>query len=257
MEREVAGISARGLPLLWRQRLEAVSKTAEDPVEAGSLRVFRLPMGGWLCRFAAGSLLIDGAGADLAPWLWGGAGFQVLTQPMDMTRRNDQLLVRMYTADPPRHVFTHIAFHLPAVSMSVMPLVELGKSYGSPAGARIHTLGRAKADGSVPYSCSYRIEIPDGPCLLVVGPNLRADEAEAGGVDLAIVSPRNAELAAIVTKVAPALAIVDDAFVGPSHPTLPRVTLRDVFALQQALLPAPSVVLAPGESWTVQRKEKK
>lgn len=256
MQREAAGISARGLPLLWRQRLESLSKAAEDPVPAGSLRMFRLPMGGWLCRFANGGFQVDGAGDNLAEWTWGGTSFAVLTQPLDMVRRNDQLLVRMYLAEPPRHVFTHIAFHLPVVPMQTMPLVELGKSYGHPTGVSIHVLGKAKEDGSVPWSCSYRIEIPDGPSLLLAGPHLVADDVAADCADAVLLSPRNPNSVAIVRKVAPSIVLIDDVFTCQTHPTLPRVTLANAHALQKELSGAASVLLAPGESWTVKVKQK-
>jgi hypothetical protein len=256
MFREADGIAARGLPLLWAQRLASVSKNAEDAVPAGKLRLFQLPMGGWLCRFANASFLVDAAGAHLENLLWGGAGFCVLTEPLAITRRNDQLLLRMFMAEPPRHVFMHIAFHLPVVPMATMPLVELGKSYGSPTGARIHALGKAQADGSVPWSCSYRIEIPGGPQLLLVSATAKAAEFDVQGVDVAIVSPRNPELLEIVKKVAPAVVFLDESFLVHAHPTLARVTLRDLHAIQQAIVPVPSVLLAPGESWTIESKNK-
>lgn len=256
MGREVAGLQARGLPWFWRDRLQAVSKAAEDPVPEGSVRVFRLPMGGWLVRSPLRNYAVDPAGADLEKLLWGGIEFCVLTQPMDMVRRNDQLLLRMYFAEPPRTVLTHLAFHLPVVPMETMALVEPGKSYPSDTGARIDVLGHKRGDGSVPWSCSYRIGTPKGPTLLFVGPNLLAAEVEAGGVDLAIVSPRNPELLDILRKVGPELVMIDDAFTCQSHPTQPRVTLRDVHAIQQEIRPLRSVVLGPGEAWTVTRNGK-
>ena len=71
------------------------------------------------------------------------------------------------------------------------------------------------------------------------------------GTSIAIVSPRNPELVAIVRKVAPALLMLDDAFTCEAYTTQPRLTLRELFLLQQELRPVPSVLLAPGESWTV------
>ena len=254
MTREVAGLHARGLPRLWRERLVAVSREAEDPVPEGAARVFRLPMGGWLVRSAQRNFAIDPAGADLEKLVWGGIEFCVLTQPLDLTRRNDQLLVRMYAAEPPRPVLTHIRFHLPLIPMDLMPLVEPGEIWGSATGARVTGLGHKRGDGAVPWSYSYRIELPQGPTLLVVGPSLLPAEVDAGAVDLAIVSPRNPDLLAIVQKVAPALVTIDDAFTCSSHPTQPRLSLRELFALQQELRPVPSVLLAPGESWTVRAK---
>lgn len=251
MSREIAGLSARGLPWLWRRRLEMLSKDAADPVAEGAARVYRLPMGGWLVRSATSNYVVDGAGADLAEYLWGGLGFAVLTQPLDMVRRNDQMLLRMYFAEPPRTVLTHIAFHLPMVPMETMSLVEPGKSYPTSTGAQIRTLGSALDDGKVTWSCSYCIEMAKGPRLLFVGPNLKANEADLTDVDLAIASPRNPELVEIVRRVKPRLVMIDDAFTVQSHPAQERVTLRELHAIQQELRPLHSVLLAPGESWTV------
>lgn len=251
MNREVAGFTARGLPSWWRARLLSVSRNAEDDVPAGAVRMFRLPTGGWLFRSAKGNFLVDPAGADIPEALWGGAQFCVLTQPLDMTRRHDQLLVRMFAAEPPRPVYTHIAFHLPTVGMDKMPLAELGKSYGAASGMQVHTLGEAQADGQVPWSCSYRIDVPGGPRVLLAGPTLRAKEAVGAAIDVMVASPRNPELLAIVVAAKPRLVVVDDSFECQSLPQLDRLTLRQLHAVQQQLRPTPSLILAPGESWTV------
>lgn len=251
MTREVAGIMARGLPWWWRQRLQSLSKNAEDDVPVGSVRIFRLPVGGWLFRTPRGGFLVDAAGPDLAEFLWGGTDFCVLTQPMDLTRRADQLLLRMLMADPPKPVVTHIAFHLPILTMDQIPLVEQGRTYPVPSGAKIEVLGKPMADGSVSYSCSYRIELPSGPTIMLVGMNLRVDDAPVGPVDVMLLSPNNDEGLGIVQKVQPKLVIADDPFVCHSHAALPRTELRQLMAGQANLLPTPSVLLAPGESWTV------
>jgi hypothetical protein len=154
-------------------------------------------------------------------------------------------------------VFTHIAYHLPVVPMEVMPLVEPGKSYGTPLGCNVHAMGAKRPDGKVAYSSGYRIDIPGGPKIALVGPNLVPGDFEAGGIDVAIVSPRNPDLVAVVAKLAPSLVLVDDVFTCQSHATTTRVTLRDAHAIQQTILPVPSLVLAPGESWTVMAKPRK
>jgi hypothetical protein len=177
--------------------------------------------------------------------------FCILTQPMDLTRRNDQLLLRMFSAEPPRPVFTHIAFHLPIVPMDRMPLCAPGKTYGQKSGTQIHVLGKKLPDGSVTWSGSYRVEVANGPSVMLVGLNLLVEEVEARPVDVLILSPRNPEAVAIVRRVNPRLVVIDEAFVCQSHPKLARVTLRDLHALQRALQPANSILLAPGESWTV------
>lgn len=256
MQREVAGIQATGLAAFWRRRLESVSKNAEDVVPNGSMRLFRLPMGGWLVRMPCGGFVIDPAGADVAEWLWGGCDFCVLTQPLDITRRNDQLLVRMLQAKPPRPVFTHVAFHLPIVSMNDMPLFEPGQSFTVADGADVMALGKKEADGSVRWSCSYVVTAPAGPKLLMAGQNLTATEADVPDVDVLILSPRNPEGLQIVEKLAPRLVVLDEPFQAAAFPNQRRVALRDLHAQQKALQRWPSLVLAPGESWDVTRTAK-
>lgn len=252
MQREVAGMERKGLPSWWHERLAAISKHAEDPVANGTVRLFRLPMGGWLVRMTQGGFLIDAAGAGVAEYLWGGAQFCILTQPLDMARRNDQLLLRMLQTKPPRPVFMHIAFHLPVVSMADVPLFEPGQKFAPTAGVEVRALGSKLADGSVAWSCSYVVAVPAGPHLLVVGPDLAPDEvADVGPIDAMILSPRNLEAPAIVKKVAPRIVFIDDAFLPAAYPDQKRMSLRILHSLQGVLRPQPSLILAPGECWDV------
>lgn len=254
MNREVAGLHARGLPWLWRNRLQALSKAAEDPVPEGKARLFRIPMGGWLVRSATRNFAVDPAGADVPEFLWGAVDFCALTQPLDMTRRNDQLLVRMYLNEPPRTVLTHVAFHLPLIPMETMALVEPGKSYPNAAGGRIDALGAPPQENKVAWSCSWRIDVPKGPKLLFVGPNLTAADVADEPVDVAVVCPFAPDLLAVVQKARPALVVLDDTFLPESRPDRPRLSFADLCTLQKALAPTPSVLLAPGESWTVESR---
>ena len=251
MSREVAGIAGRGLPSWWQLQLESVAKNAADPVEASALRVFKLPMGGWLFRSQQKTFAVDAAGADLAQRLGGGIDFCVLTTPMDLVRRNDQLLVRMFFAKPPRPMITHIAFHLPAVPMDKMTLAVPGQHYELSPGVTVQALGKALADGSVTWSCSYRIHLPGGPTVLLVGSNLHAAEVDATPIDVMVLSPRNPEALEIVRKIKPAVVLLDEAFACQSRPDTARIQLRSFLAMQTELLPTPTVLLAPGESWTV------
>lgn len=251
MQREVAGLCARGLPSWWQQRLLSVSKTAVDQVANGSVRLFRLPMGGWLVRTPIGGFLIDAAGPNVADLLWGGAQFCILTEPLDMTKRNDQLLIRMLQAVPARPIFTHIAFHLPQISMEKVPLFEPGQSFTPSGGPEVTALGKKQADGSVTWSCSYVVAMPNGPKLLVVAPNLLADEVNVANVDALVLSPRNPEALKIVAKMKPGLVVIDETFCPEAYPNQPRARLVDLFALQKALGSQRSVLLAPGESWDV------
>jgi hypothetical protein len=241
MDREVGGICARGLPQWWFDRLRAVSKEAEDPVPEGAARLFRLPMGGWLVRSATRNFAIDPVGPQLGNLLWGGLEFCLLTTPLDVTRRNDQLLVGMLGAEPPRPVFTHIAFHLPAVPMDRIPLFAPGKTFGQGSGALVHLLGKVRDDGKVAYDCSYLVELAKGPRVLVMGMNLTAADVPDTAVDVVIASPRNMEIVAILAKLKPTVVLFDEAFGCQTLPNVTRVTLKDLHSLQQALLPPQSL----------------
>lgn len=252
MVREVAGLAGRGLFRWMRERMHAVSKQGEDAVPAGSLRLFRLPAGGWLVRTNRRNLLIDPAGPDVQQWLWGGAELCLLTQPLSMTRRNDELLLRMFTAKPVRPVLSHIVFHMPMVAMEKMPLMTLGESIGDDADLAIHALGAPMPDGSVPYDCSYRVQIAGCPELLIAGPTLKATSVdETWDIGVMIVSARNRAVIQLVRKVEPELVLFDDAFLPQEHAQTPRVRLQNLHTLQRMLLPTKSLLLTPGESWAV------
>ncbi|MBM4060823.1 MAG: hypothetical protein FJ265_06975 [Planctomycetes bacterium] len=251
MLREVAGMQARGLPHWWAGRLTAVSAAAAEPIPNGTVRLFRVPMGGWLVGTPTGGFGVDLAGSDLAENLWGRTEFCVLTRPLDITFRNDQLLLRMMTNKPPRAVLTHIAFHLPVVQMADMPLVEPGTTFGPPAGVSLHALGSKTKDGKVPWSCSYRMSVPNGPRLMWVGPTLQPAEVGTEPVDAMVASPRNPALLEIVRRVAPGLVVLDDAFLCSGAPGVQRISLRDLYQLQKAMQPQRSLLLAPGEGWDI------
>ncbi|MCR9244511.1 MAG: hypothetical protein NXI31_05725 [bacterium] len=255
MAREVAGIRARGLPFWWETRLRALSKAAEDPVPEGTARLFRLPMGGWLVATPQGGFAIDAAGPDLANWIWGRTAFCLLTQPLDITRRNDQLLVRMLTGKVKRPVLSHVAFHLPVIKMRDMPLVQPGKEVATIDDMRIIALGEKIAEDSVIASCGYRIEIKNGPRMLVVAPGTRPTEIGDEPVDVLILSPRNPQVPAIIAQAKPGLVVLDDAFLCESLPGFARANLNTMHKIQKALQPVPSLLLAPGESWDIQRRQ--
>lgn len=250
MKREVAGLSARGLPWWWRDRLFAVSKQGEDPVPEGAVRLFKLPMGGWLVRTAKDNLVVDPAGSDVREWLWGGAQHCVLTRPLDMTRRNDQLLMAMFASEPRRTVLSHIVFHLPVVSMADMPVVRPGETYAGGT-LTVEPLGETDEQGRVSYDCSYRIVVEGAPPILLVTPSLKPEQVPEGKVGVVIATARNPRLPEIVGRVDPEMVLFDEAFRCSWHAQTPRVTLRNLHAIQRALLPHRSVVLAPGESWQV------
>lgn len=252
MNRESLGIDRTGLPSFWNLQLDAVAVAADRQPPPGSARLFRVPQCGWLVRGASHSFLVDAAGAGLEDRLWGGAGLVLVTEPLDMTRRNDQLLVRVAASETERRFLTHIAFHLPVVPMGEMPLVLPQESYGEPGGIRVRTLGRVRADGQVPFALGYDVELPGGPRLLIVSAATQPEEIPADVVyDAMILSPRNPLAVAVARRAAARVVLIDDGFLCARLPNVRRTTLRELHALQKAVLPNPSVLLAPGESWEI------
>lgn len=249
MLREVAGIESTGVPWLWNAALVQLSGRAEAAPPERSMRIFRLPMGGWLVRTNLKNFAIDPADNDIAGRLWGGMEFVLVTQPLDMTRRNDQLLLRMAADKPPRPFLTHIVFPLPVIPMADISVVEPGKSYGQATGTQVTALGTAAPDGSVPYSLAYRVDLPGGCKLLVVGPSTEVVDLPGEPVTAMILSARNPHAADIARHVSCKLILIDDQFLPQTYPGVRRVRLSDVFSLQQAILPKPSILLAPGEYW--------
>lgn len=251
MQREVGGIAATGLPYYWLEETKRLSERAEAMPANGRARLFRLPMGGWLVRSQTRNFAIDPAGPDLARYLWGGMEFALITQPLDLTRRSDQLLIRMAADKPPRPFLTHIVFHLPLVSMNDIQPVTPGKSYGQSNGMEVRALGKPEADGRVQAAIGYRVAMPNSVSLLVAGPQFRLQDLPEEPSSAVLLSPRNPDAAAIAHAAKTDLIVIDDSFLPQTFPGIRRVRLQDLHDLQKAVLPKPSVLLGPGESWDI------
>ncbi len=251
MNREVLGLERYGLPWFWASQLRKISDAATEPPAAGSVRLFRLPTGGWLLRGNEHSLLVDPSMANVEDFLWGATNLVLLTEPLDMTRRNDQLLLRMIASKENRRFLTHIAFHIPIVSMRDMPLVTPQTTMGKEGGLVLRAGGRKLADGSVPATMGYEVMFPGGPRIVFVDALARPEEVSEKGCDALVLSPRNPKALEIVEAADPKLVILDETFRCSTLPNLGRLDLDSLHRLQQALLPRPSLILAPGESWSV------
>ena len=81
---------------------------------------------------------------------------------------------------------------------------------------------------------------------------LTVEDVEEEPVGVMIASSRNRGVVDIAKKLKPGIILFDDGFLPDTSVPLPRVTLNHLHQLQRALLPLKSVVLAPGESWTVE-----
>ncbi|MEY4673228.1 MAG: hypothetical protein RL148_1012 [Planctomycetota bacterium] len=252
MTREVAGLTAEGFLSYCYQVLAQVARAAEAEPPAGGIRLFRLPFGGWLVRSKQANFVVDAAGPDLAHWLWGGMEFCILTQPLDMVRRNDQMILRMHAGKPPRPCLMHIAVHLPVVSMTDLVLVEPGEVYGQDSGIQVKALGHKAPDGGVPWSLGYRIELVGGVRLMVVGPTLATAEVPTEGCDVLVLSLRNPNALEIARAARPRQVVFDDLFLPQVFPAARRLRLTDAHEFQAQVQPVRSWVLAPGESVEVQ-----
>jgi hypothetical protein len=248
MRREAEGFLVDGLPWFWNEVLADVGRRVAGPPPERGFRIFRLPQGGWLVRSAVANFGIDVAGYDLEKHVWGALDFVLLTSPLDVGKRNDQVLVRAGSAK--RLICTHIALHLPGVDASRMELVKPGNSYDV-HGLKVQAIGRTDPEGRVTTTLAYLVTWPDGTRLLHSGQSLRVEDAPAPPpCDLLLVSAMHPQAAALAQKLAPRLAALDDVLqcvVGRD----PRRSLRDAYELQTQMRPVPTLLLAPGDAWDV------
>jgi hypothetical protein len=252
MRREAMGMTASGLPFFWHYEQAEVRRELDRPPPERGFRLYRLGQRGWLVRSKAATFAIDPAGFGMEQLFWNQLDFALLTSPRDFTTRNDQLLLRMLHTKRP--VFTHLAFHLPTIDAMDIPLAEPGKAH--PRGElEVTPLALRREDGTVGVGAGYRVRWPDGVELLVSGRFLdqeTLDAARAGTArppDALILSAAHGGAAALGQRVAAGLTVLDDVLQGEVLPVAgSRVKLEDALDLQAALVPRPSLLLAPGES---------
>lgn len=252
MNRECAGIAATGLPFFWDYALEDLARRVAAP-EPG-YRIHRLPQGGWLVRSSAADFAIDAAGYEVDRTLVDHLDFVLCTAPLDTTKRNDQLALRMTAASPPRPFMTHISFHLPGVAADKLPLVVPERAY-EPNGLHVRVLGSVDAEGLVSARVGYQVSWPDGPVIVVSGSGLLEEKVDTSRpVDLLLLSARHPNALAVAARIGARLTVLDDVLGCASVPgAAGRVTLADAHRLQEEMRPLRSIVLGPGESIAVPR----
>ncbi len=255
MAREVTAAEQFGIPSFWDIAARTTAKAAAEPALPGTYQVYRLPQNGWLVRGQHLGFMVDPAAARAAALYWGATDFVLLSEPLDMARRNDPLLMRMVDAKPQRPFFAHIAFHLPRLLMADMPLVTPGDSRLQSDGGMVHALGEQRPDGKVPFALGYQVDLPGKIKIVFAGAALRVEDLrpDAKGCQCLILTARNAESIAIAQAVEPRLVLIDGAFECHQLPDVDRVDLRMAHTMQKVLLPTPSLLLAPGESWEIAR----
>lgn len=253
MSRESSGACRRGLPAYWLlATMDMVQRVKDDPPASG-FRLFRLPQGGWFVRSAQANFAIDPAGPELATRLGPGCDFVLLTQPLNDTKRSDQLLVRLLAMERPRPVFTHVQLPMPGVPGERLRPIELGARYEI-AGIAIEALGSSADPSRVPLSASYVLTWPDGTRLVVGSPQLVEESVPRDRpVNALILSAYHPYFKAVGIRLDAGVTILDQVFecsavVGASTS---RVSLETAWDLQKALGEKPSLLIGPGESWDI------
>ncbi len=247
MNREVLGATSTGLPYFWNHALAAIGRELQKPAPERGARIWRLPQGGFLVRSREATFAIDPAGTDLERQILVPLDFVLQTNPHDLSKRNDQLLLRMLSAK--RRVFLHLAIHLPGVAAEKLELVTPGKTYEH-KGLKVAVLGKSLDDGRVSGTAGYEITWPDGHTLAVS--SLALDEEQLPRDkpwDVLLLSAQHPRAQVLGQRARPGLVILDDVLVCPVLPGPgARVGLATAQELQSGLRPIPSILLGPADS---------
>jgi len=277
MVRETAGIAQTGLPFFWHHVIKDLRRRLPPEPPVGHIRVFRLPQGGWYVRSAQANFAIDPAGYQVAPYIGPAIDFVLLTRPLELTKRNDRLLVEM--ASRKKLIFAHLPYHLPGVDAAKMALVMPGRHYhfgelalpgnskskGTGDGDRkpqtvptitILVLGRKTAEGLSAPSVGYQIKWRDGSTLLHPGVCLDpSDVRSVAGPDVLLLSALHPQALALGKQIAARHTILDEVLeVASARGPQGRATLTEAIELQQGLRPLRSIILAPGESVDIRKQ---
>ena len=252
MVREAGGIASAGLPYYWAQTLTELARAVVAPPGPGTIRIFRLPQGGWYVRSDTVNFLIDAVGDGIERLFnQGGVDFALMTRPNEITRRHDPLLIRMSAAKPARPFFTHLTFHLPGAVPGSMDPVVPGKDYQIGGLKRVLPVGAPVRGGKVQASIGYLVEWQDGRSLMVAGLGFTKELIEEFDLqpDILIVSGQHHQAGDFARLLRADWTLVDDVFVAEVYPDSfgGRLSYADALKVQSDMKPRPSLILAPGE----------
>ena len=253
MLREIAGLGQNGLPFFWRYAMTDVLRRAKDAPPDKTVRLFRLPQGGWYVRSATCNFTIDPCGFGVERlYLGRGVDFAVMTRPTEATRRHDPLLIRMSASKVKRQFFTHLEFHLPGAVPGSMFMVKPFVEYLIGGLENVQAIGRVSDDGKVTLSYGYLIKWKDGLSMLIAGLSVTPDDIKKIGIrpDILIVSGAHDNAAQIARYVNARHTVIEDVFLATEYPAEfgGRYTYEKALRLQSDMKPLRTVILAPGES---------
>ena len=210
-------------------------------------------------RSFTSNFLIDPCGNGIEKlFLIGGVDFAMLTRPKEITRRHDQLLIRMSTAKVKRPFFTHMAFHLPGAEPGSMSVVRAFQDYKVGGLRRVMPIGRRTKDGKVTMSVGFLIEWEDGRTLVTAGLGCTQAMIKRLGIrpDVLILSGLYGdETAALARDFGARHTIIEDVLIASEYPSRfgGRLTYLKALKLQNEIKPLKSIILAPGESIDIKR----
>lgn len=253
MTRETAGLSQNGLPFFWRYALTDMLRRIKESPPAKTVRLFRLPQGGWYVRSATCNFAVDPSGYGVESlYMQRAIDFAVMTRPTEVTRRHEPLLIRMAASKPKRQFFTHLEFHLQGAEPGSMFMVKPFEKYLMGGLEHIQPIGKVTGDGKVTLSYGYLVKWKDGPSVLVAGLSLTPDELEKIEIvpDILIISGAHQKALQIAQAVKACYTVIEDVFVASEYPSQfgGRYSYQKALKLQSDLRPLKSVILAPGES---------
>ncbi len=252
MEREIAGMSLTGLPFYWHLVMAAQARTlaATDPPKKG-LRIAKLPQGGWLFEQDKICIGVDIRTHDAPERLLSRLDAVLLTHPAEMLMRHDGLLMALSEQDPPKPFFTHVAFHLPTISIAEMPLVRLGEARYVER-VKLEALGRPMEDGRVVAQSSWLLRFPDDTTVVLASPSFQEETLDAALArgerpDVLVLPVRHPHAPTVGQRVRAGITVIDDCLRPGRNGPKGRAPLDMAHYLQKALLPQHSILIAPGD----------
>lgn len=247
MRREGIGHMLRGLPYFWATLTRRVAEELESSPPESGFRLVRLPMRGYVVRTPNMVFAIDAAGPSIDQLLGNRIEMLLLTRPIDVTRRHDQLVLRAVRSDAASRVFTHLPFHVPGATVEEMPLVRPGENR-SVGALVVEVLDPPREDGKVSPALSYRLRFRDGSTMVIATPSF--DEVWVTGdepPDVLLLSAEHPRARAVAQRVSAGLVVWDDSLQCETARDIPRATLGYVNGLIEGCSPKRSVLLAPGD----------
>lgn len=253
MDREVAGFIRHGLPYFWRRRLSEVAAALDGVPPEKGVDLHLLPMGGWVVHSKASTFAVDPSGVLVAQALDGRVDFVILTQPLSVYHRHDELFVRLLQSATGQRVYSHLPFHLPSIRPEQLTVVTLGEPIKD-RGVELIPLGPSfDSPTQRPVGIGWSVRMPDGTRLLFAGPQLRPEQLPEVPADGLVLPLGHIAPLGLVQEAAARLTVIEGALLPSRRAGLGgRFPLDAVHEFQKAAQGFPTILPAPGERVRIQ-----